>query len=963
MLVPIQAVEGTPFAGTVATFTDANPNGVLGDFTASVLWGDGTGATAGTIVADGGGRFHVTAGHTYAEAGNFAIQVVITDQGGASVSAVAPAGPSGLPGLQAVPWRSSALRWRSPPPTSTATASPTSWSGAKCRAPSRCRRSLEVLLGNGDGLFAAPVTLTTKVLTLTVPAIAIADLTGNGKLDIITDGMVFLGNGDGTFTAGPSFPTGTAPLVGIAVADFNGDGKPDLALVNGAGINAFGAGVTILMGNGDGLFQPGVTYDADTLFEGVSVVAADFNGDGKPDLAVSILNGSTGILLNNGDGTFGPVVQTIPGLTVRAAADLRHDGKIDLIGTNGSNGTKAVVALGNGDGTFQTPVDYDAGPNPFDVIAADVDGDGKLDLVVKGIAQPGVSGGATVSILKGNGDGTFAAPITYSTNLDANPGATTGQAYGLAAADFNGDGKADIAFINADTVSILFGRGDGLLVDAADTPTGGNAQSVTVGDFNGDGKGDVAAVVGGNVEVLPGDGDGTFQTAASVPAGPGGFGIVAGDFTGHGNTDIIEGSQLLVGHGDGTFGAPIDLGLGDPVVGGEDNFLNPGTTVLADGDVTGDGKLDLVIANRDNADTQTTVSVLLGHGDGTFAKAWSLVVSGNAGSAPLADFNGDGKPDLVLGTDDGLLLLPGHGDGTFGAATTIMPGFFSGVPLFAGDFNGDGKLDLAAGVNGLTILLGHGDGTFGVSAAFDSTVFTSRLVMGDINGDGKPDFALLHTDHSGSAQTDITLLFGNGDGTFRIGETLSTGLENATSLAAGDFNGDGKIDLAAGGTGVFLLLGNGDGTFQPGQDYAPAGSSLQGLGTLIAADVNHDGRADLIAGGTADPTGANDATVQILPGQPGGLARPRLYLFSGAASVLTADLNGDGRPDLVALMAGGGPAAVLLNQGDGTFQSATYGLGGGAYNGLVAGDFTGDGKIDLVAVGIDPSTFIPERPS
>jgi hypothetical protein len=827
-LVPIQAVEGTPFSGTVAKFDDGNASAPIGDFTASVLWGDGMSATAGTIVADGGGRFHVTAGHTFTDAGNFSIRVVITDKGGTSVAAVtATGGTSGLPGLQAarVAFVGDPVAFASGDFNGDGKPDLVVWDFNK----STGMASLDVLLGNGDGSFTAPVTLATKTLTAVPPAIAIADLTGNGKLDIITDGLVFLGNGDGTFTAGPSFSTGNAPLVGIAVADFNGDGKPDLALVNGAGTGSVGAGVTILMGNGDGSFQSGVTYDANdpALSDGVSVVAPDFNGDGKPDLAVSIFSGSTSILLNNGDGTFGPVGQTISGVTVRAAADLRDDGKIDLIGTDGS---QAVVVLGNGDGTFQNPVAYAAGPNPFDVLAADLDGDGKPDLAVLGNTQTAFAGGATISILKGKGDGTFAAPQTYYTNQDpSSSGSGAGQGLGLVAADFNGDGQPDIVFINSDTLSVLFNQGGGSLVDAIYSPSGGGAvQTLTVTDFNGDGKLDVVAQEDATVatlQVLTGQGDGTFQSGASIPVDPpGGFGlpfndrgVLTADLNGDGRPDLVaaqantngtESVNVLLNQGNGTFqSTSYDLG-GGKYAG------------IVAGDFTSDGKIDLVADLGFNpSDFVNQQAFLRGNGDGTFQAAKVTTVSSSGvGRLLAADVNGDGKLDLVklerTGAGTIIEVDLGNGDGTFQAPIISGPldgiDFANFAPGFAAaDINGDGKLDLAIGttIGSVAILLGNGDGTFAAPILSPAGGQVVDIVAGDLNGDGKTDLVVAHPDGT------ISELFGNGDGTFKAPMTYladaapSPGSFLPGSLGLGDFNGDGTPDvIVAGANRIAVVL-------------------------------------------------------------------------------------------------------------------------------------------------------------
>jgi len=243
---------------------------------------------------------------------------------------------------------------------------------------------------------------------------------------------ILLGNGDGTFQAAVNYGVGSAPT-SVAVGDFNGDGKLDLAVVNELSNN-----FSILLGNGDGTFQAAVNYGAGlSLF---SVAVGDFNGDGKLDLAVAS-GGSdyVSVLLGNGDGTFKTAVQYVAGLEPIsvAVADFNGDGKLDLAVANYESNNVSIL-LGKGDGTFQAAVDYGIGTEnypatPGSVAVGDFNGDGKLDLVVGGVESDNVS---VVSVLLGNGDGTFQAAVNY--------GAGAGQT-SVAVGDFNGDGRLDLA--------------------------------------------------------------------------------------------------------------------------------------------------------------------------------------------------------------------------------------------------------------------------------------------------------------------------------------------------------------------------------------------------------------------------------------------------------------------------------------------------------------------------------------
>jgi hypothetical protein len=354
---------------------------------------------------------------------------------------------------------------------------------------------------------------------------------------------------------------------------------------------------------------------------GNSVAIADLNGDGKPDLAVVEGDSMFSVLLGNGDGTFqAPVSYSSGGpyASSVAIADLNGDGKLDVVfaGNVAGRGGVVGVLLGNGDGTFQTPVSYSTGAWGNDSVAiADLNGDGYPDLVVASECLTDECSGdrsGAVSVLLGNGDGTFRAPANY--------GSGGWEASSVAIADLNGDGYPDLAVSNLCQLS-------------ANCPVEGAPP--------------------GEVSVLLGNGDGTFQTAVSYSSGGSWATSVAiGALSGGGDPDLVatnffvpeDSVGVLLGNGNGTFQAPVSYAEASAL---------PNSVAIAD--VNGDGYLDLVVASMCELNRSCGrpgydggVAVLLGNGDGTFQNSINYNSGGpDAVSVAVADVNGDGRPDLV----------------------------------------------------------------------------------------------------------------------------------------------------------------------------------------------------------------------------------------------------------------------------------------------------------------------------
>jgi len=741
----------------------------------------------------------------------------------------------------------------------------------------------------------------------------LADVNGDGILDlvglnVVVNGMelqgsatlvILLGQPEGSFEFKTSYQlTGTNfNSATFAVADINGDQKPDIVVAS-QGFMDSGGEISVFLGNGDGTFQPQrVVYSSTTT--PYSVAIADLNGDGKADLAFTV-NGGVAVALGNGDGTFAapstyPTLGTLspiihPTLTI---GDVNGDGIPDIV-TSGIS-----ILFGDGSGKFPKRLDYLVPYTGGGIILTDVDGNGGIDIVER-------AGNALIFspswILFDRGDGTYLGPKVSLTPTGI-----------LASADFNGDAIQDLVSLNASGVTALVGDGAGGFASAFQYPfnpgTPGAlasiANSVVIGDFNNDGKLDFAVGYqtssdSGTIAVFLGRGDGTFQTPLNVTVPPGVMALAAGDFNGDGKLDLAvltssalglvtgnvtqDAVLILPGKGDGTFTSPVSYSSG------------PVASSIVVADFNRDGKLDIAVVNQGSEAGPSNIQLLIGKGDGTFSPGTSIAVPNLLGIA-VGDFNGEGTPDLAVSTTSELVIFLGRGDATF-ARSAVYP-VPQGAVLVA-DLNGDSRLDLIG--NGY-YLLGNGDGTFqppvplfGASSGFYAV---NPAVAADLTQDGKIDLigsttlGVVSFLNISQQQPAVTIV---SSASFAIGpvapESLATafGTHLAASTAAAPEGQAFPTTLA----GTTVSVQDASGTTRPSEllyvspgqvnFVVPAGTSS---GTATVTITNQPSPF-------ANVMRAQTAQAQIAPVAPGSFTLNAQGLVAGYATLISP-----GQPDMI----------------------------------------------------------------
>jgi FG-GAP-like repeat/Bacterial pre-peptidase C-terminal domain len=746
----------------------------------------------------------------------------------------------------------------------------------------------------------APLPVGNKPYGLTV-----ADL-GNGQPDIVTANYedntvsVLLGNGDGAFQPARVFAVGSVPEQ-VAVADL-GNGHPDIVTVN-VGDNT----ASVLLGDGHGGF--GTAHSYSVGLEPVAVAVADL-GNGRPDIVTANEADSTvSVLLGNGDGTFNTATPFAVGSAPIAVklADLGN-GQLDIVTANLGDNSVSVL-LGNGNGTFNTATPFAVGNTPMDVAVADL-GNGHSDIISANASDQ------TVSVLLGDGTGAFNTATPFP--VGNVPGS-------LAVADL-GNGHLDLVTANpgANTVSVLLGDGAGAFGQAQSFAVGSQPGDVTVADL-GNGHPDVltANLAANTVSVLLGNGDGTFETAQAFGVGSGPFSVAVGNL-GNGRSYIVTADfgantvSVLLSNGDGTYQPAQSYAVG----GG------PYAVAVAD---LGNGRADIISTNYED----NTVSVLLGNSDGTFQPAHFYAVGGSPDGVAVADL-GNGHPDIVTcdAGDNTVSVLLGNGDGTFQSAQFYD---VSGSPFAAAVADlGNGHPDIVtanAADNTVSVLLGNGDGTFNPATSFGVGDEPISVAVADL-GNGHADVVTANrTDNT------VSVLLGYGDGNFMTAQPFAVGIL-PFSVAVADL-GNGHPDIVTankGGNTVSVLLGDGNGGFATAQPYAVGSAPF----SVALADLGN-GQLDIL---TAND---GDNTVSVLLGNGDGTFQPEeaLAVGNGRDAAAVADL-GNGQADVVTTNFVANTVSVSLGNGDGTFQPGqSFGVGNGPASVAVA-DLNGDGRPDIV---------------
>ncbi|MBF0158196.1 MAG: VCBS repeat-containing protein [Magnetococcales bacterium] len=717
-----------------------------------------------------------------------------------------------------------------------------------------------------------------------------------------------------------------------------------------------------------------------------AVVGADFNNDGKADIACAN-TGSDGVSLLFGDGLGGLTIVRHYAVGIRPrsiiSADFNNDGKADIACANAGSDDVSVL-LGDGQGGLTNAHNYATGSLPYSVGSSDFNGDGKADLICAN------GDDSNISVLLGDGQGGFSDASNYAVGVS--PRSVT-------VADFNGDNKADIVCANAtsDDISILLGNGQGGFANASSYAIGGTPFSVTSADFNSDGKADIVCTSSYKDEVLLllGDGQGGFAVPRGYAVGDFPGSVISADFNSDGRADVFcvnEGSDdgaLLLGDGQGGFAVIHRYVVGDwPQSASSADFNSDGLTdivvatnqrseeisLLLSGALDLDTDSDSGPSDHDNITHRTSGLTLRGVG----TSGTTLVLFDDRNHSNRVDIGEVLATNHVTGTvwQSDVSLAPGthairfiETDGSSNHVpssmlmVTVDTTITTPTDLDLADESDDGfansdnitshrvvTISGSGGEVGATLLLFDNRNSNNIpdfreyltTIQLATTSWTTSI---DLTPNTNHEIRAIQTDTAGNrSEVSLPLMIvsvSSIPANFAATRDYAVG-SYPVSVTSADFNSDGKIDIAcvnAGEDEVSLLLGDGQGGFSDARSYSVDEWPI----SITSADLNGDGKTDIVC------ANEDDGNVSLLLGDgQGGFADVVSYdVGSLPQSVISADFNGDGKMDIACADSGDYGVSVLLGDGQGGLADAIDFVVGHKPLSITSADFNGDGKIDI----------------